>query len=129
MSTTDRVDAAAGSGTFDDRAADAITSYMAVLEDLPEVADDSERFVVVSDSGATYEVDRRAETCSCPDMLHRRPDNGCRHLQRVKYATAMVPIPGWVNREAIDPQLGQHLAASPRIATADGDTEVFEPDV
>ncbi|ELZ35394.1 hypothetical protein [Halorubrum tebenquichense] len=121
--------ASGGVGTFKDRAADALTSYMTVLEDLPEVADDSERFAVISDSGSQYIVDCRAGTCTCPDMLHRRPDGGCRHLRRVSFARGAVPIPGWVEREAIDPQLGQHLAASPRIATADGRTEVFEPDV
>jgi len=119
--------ASGGIGTFDDRAASALTSYMAVLEDAPEVVDKPECFAVVSDSGKQYIVDRAAETCTCPDMLHRRPDEGCRHLQRVMYATGMTVIPGWVDRSAIDAQLGQHLSASPRIAIADGRTEVFEP--
>jgi len=34
------------------------------------------------------------------------------------------PVPGSL---AIDDGLGQHLSADPRIATADGRTEVFEP--
>ena len=61
------------------------------------------------------------------DELHRAPDEGCKHRLRVAMACGERPIPGWVDVEAIDPQLGQHLAASPRIMTVDGRTEVFEP--
>jgi len=108
------------------RAADALTSFMTVLEDLPAVAGDSERFAVVSDSGTEYLVDRRSETCTCPDMLHRKPSGGCRHLQRVRFATGIAVIPEWVDRSAIDPQLGEHVSASPRIRTDDGSVEVFK---
>jgi hypothetical protein len=113
-------------GGFEKRSADALTSCMIVLEDLSEVADDPEKYAVVSDSGSMYIVDTRARTCDCEDMLFRRPDGGCRHLRRVDYARGAVPIPGWADRSAIDAQLGQHLTASPRIATAGGRTEVFE---
>ncbi|RLM60005.1 hypothetical protein DVK07_19985, partial [Halorubrum sp. Atlit-26R] len=71
-------------------------------------------------------VDAIADTCDCPDALHRAPDGGCKHRLRVALARGERPIPGWVDRSAIDEQLGQHLSASPLIATADGGTEVFE---
>ncbi|QHS17952.1 SWIM zinc finger family protein [haloarchaeon 3A1-DGR] len=108
---------------FSERAADALTSYMTVLEDLPKVADDPEQFIVVSNSGREYRVDLRAESCTCPDCLHR--GHTCKHIYRVRFATGRVPIPGWVNREAIDPQLGLHVSADPRIRTTTG-IEVFE---
>ena len=121
---SDAVDATTGPGTFDERAAKALTESMTVLDDrLEDVRD--EEFRVYTPTG-TYTVDMVAETCDCPDALHRGAR--CKHQRRVDYARGAVPIPGWAEREAIDPQLGQHLSASPRIATADGRTEVFDSD-
>jgi len=111
---------------FPDRAARALTEPMTVLDDSLDRDLRDEEFRVVTASG-TYTVDMVAETCDCPDALHRAPDSGCKHIQRVALARGERPIPGWVDRSAIDAQLGQHLSASPRIATADGRTEVFEP--
>ena len=113
-------------GSFEKRSADALTSCMIVLEDLSEVADDPEKYAVVSDSGSMYIVDTRARTCDCEDMLFRRPDGGCRHLRRIDYARGAVPIPGWVDRSAIDDDLGQHLAAEPLIVNVNGRTEVLD---
>jgi len=129
MSSADRsdaVDATTGPGTFDERAAKALTESMSVLDDRLDHELRDEEFLVVTPTG-TYHVDMVAETCDCPDALHRGVR--CKHQRRVDYARGAVPIPGWVDRSAIDEQLGQHLSASPRIATADGRTEVFEPDV
>ena len=124
MSKADAVDATTGPGTFDQRAAKALTESMTVLDERLEQDLRDEEFLVVTPTG-TYTVDAIAETCDCPDALHRGAR--CKHQRRVDYARGGVPIPGWVDRSAIDAQLGQHLSASPRIATADGRTEVFEP--
>ena len=119
----DAVDATTGPGTFDARAAKSLTESMTVLDDRLEQDLRDEEFRVYTSTG-TYTVDAIAETCDCPDALHRGAR--CKHQRRVDYARGAVPIPGWVDRSAIDPQLGQHLSASPRIATMDGRTEVFE---
>ena len=117
------VDATTGAGTFDERAAKALTESMTVLDDTLEGDLRDEAFRVYTPTG-TYTVDMVAETCDCPDALHRGAR--CKHQRRVDYARGAVPIPGWVDRSAVDEQLGQHLAASPRIATADGGTEVLD---
>ncbi|MDB2283681.1 hypothetical protein PM038_00125 [Halorubrum ezzemoulense] len=119
----DAVDATTGPGTFDERAAKALTESMTVLDGSLDHDLRDEEFRVYTPTG-TYTVDAIAETCDCPDALHRGAR--CKHQRRVDYARGAVPIPGWVDRSAVDEQLGQHLAASPRIATADGRTEVFE---
>ena len=111
---------------FGERAAKALTESMTVLDDSLDHDLRDEEFLVVTPTG-TYRVDASADTCDCPDALHRAPDEGCKHRLRVALARGERPIPGWVDRSAIDEQLGQHLSASPRIATADGRMEVFEP--
>jgi len=129
MSKADSVDSALSPGEFPERAARALTESMTVLDDRLDKDLRDEEFAVVTPTG-TYTVDAIAETCDCPDALHRAPDGGCKHIWRVTLARGHRPIPAWIDdRSAIDPQLGQHLSASPRIATADGRTEVFEPDV
>ncbi|WP_434521308.1 hypothetical protein [Halorubrum sp. AS12] len=125
MSKADAVDATTGAGTFDERAAKALTESMTVLDNRTFGDLRDEEFLVVTPTGS-YRVDAIADTCDCPDALHRAPDEGCKHRLRVALARGERPIPGWADRSAIDEQLGQHLAASPRIATADGRTEVFE---
>ncbi|KDS91177.1 hypothetical protein FK85_05480 [Halorubrum saccharovorum] len=113
-------------GQYGERAAKALTESMTVLDDQTFSELQDEEFLVVSPTG-TYRVDAIAETCDCPDALHRAPDEGCKHRLRVAFARGERPIPGWAIRSAIDKDLGQHLSADPRIATADGRTEVFEP--
>lgn len=121
--SAEAVDEMTGPGTFGERAAKALYESMSVLDNQTFSDLRDEVFLVVTPTG-TYEVDMVAESCDCPDALHRGAR--CKHQRRVSYARGSVPIPGWVDRTAIDEQLGQHLAASPRIATADGRTEVFE---
>ena len=117
--------APAPASDFSRRAAKALTESMTVLDDSLDHDLRDEEFLVVTPSG-TYRVDAIADTCDCPDALHRAPDEGCKHRLRVAFARGERPIPGWVDRSAVDAQLGQHLSASPRIATADGRTEVFD---
>ena len=124
MSKADMGDTAT-SPQFDERAAKALTESLSVLDSRTFNHLRNEEFLVVSPTG-TYTVDAIAETCTCPDALHRAPEQGCKHLQRVAFARGERPIPGWVDVEAIDSGLGQHVSASPLIATADGRTEVFE---
>lgn len=123
MSKAGSVDATTGAGTFDERAARSLTESMTVLDGRLEHDLRDEEFLVVTPTGS-YRVDAIAETCDCPDALHR--GSRCKHQRRVDYARGAVPIPGWVDRSAIDADLGQHLSASPRIATPEGRTEVFE---
>jgi hypothetical protein len=125
MSTADAGDTAT-SPRFDERAARALTEPMSVLDKRLGHDLRDEEFLVVTPTG-TYHVDAIAKTCDCPDALHRAPDEGCKHRLRVAMARGERPIPGWVDVEAIDDGLGQHLSANPRIATADGRTEVLEP--
>lgn len=83
----------------------ALTQYLTVLDDLPAVAGDDDRYVVVSQSGAEYLVDLRAGTCSCPDYQYR--GGRCKHIRRVEFATGARPIPAGV--DGVDPDLGRHL--------------------
>ncbi|MFC5278672.1 hypothetical protein ACFPM1_07875 [Halorubrum rubrum] len=118
-------ESASSTESFEDRAARALTEPMTVIDDRLDQSLRDEEFLVVTGSG-TYVVDMVAEACDCPDALHRAPDGGCKHIQRVALARGERTIPGWVDRSAIDPELGQHLTASPRIATPDGRTEVLD---
>ncbi|WP_176696686.1 hypothetical protein [Haloparvum sedimenti] len=101
---------------------------MTVLEDLPAVAGDSERLAVVSGSGRQYEVDLRAETCTCHDMLHRRPDRGCKHILRTLFSVGAKPIPAWADLDAVDSELGRHTRGDVLVKTQHGKTEVFTRD-
>ena len=122
MSKAESPDATTGPGTFDDRAVKALTEVMSVLDNALDHDLRDEEFLLVTPSG-TYRVDAIAETCDCPDALHRGVR--CKHQRRVDYARGAVPIPGWANREAIDDGLGQHLAADPLIVNMQGRTEVL----
>lgn len=83
----------------------ALTQYLTVLDDLPAVADDDERYVVVSESGAEYVVDAREGTCTCPDYSYRGAH--CKHLRRVEFATGERSVPAGI--DTIDPDLGRHV--------------------
>ena len=83
----------------------ALTQYLTVLDDLPSVAGDDDRYVVVSQSGAAYLVDLGEGSCTCPDYRYR--GGRCKHLRRVEFATGARQIPDGV--DAVDPDLGRHL--------------------
>lgn len=91
----------------------ALTECMTVLEDTPAVDGADGMFEVVSSSGSTYTVDLYGPACSCPDAQRR--DVTCKHARRVMFATGARPIPAWVQRDALDDQLGGAVAAMPRI--------------
>jgi hypothetical protein len=90
---------------LDDRDAAALTSYMTVVP----IADADDLYDVTSDSGSTYRVDLRFESCECGDARHRDPEGGCKHVRRAAFATGRREIPEWVDRDAVDPQLGEQI--------------------
>jgi len=54
---------------------------------------------------AEYCYDKYESDLSMIDNGHAR----CKHLRRVDYARGVEPIPTWVNRDAVDDELGQHV--------------------
>jgi len=82
----------------------ALTQYLTVLDDLPEVAGDENHYIVVSESGREYVVDAGEGSCSCPDYRYR--DVRCKHVRRVEFATGERPIPAGID---FDPDLGRHV--------------------
>lgn len=43
-----------------------------------------------------YTVDLRAETCDCADHKHRRPEDGCKHIRRVKLGLGLMAVPAGI---------------------------------
>jgi hypothetical protein len=72
----------------------ALTECMTVLPHAPEM------YEVVSGSGASYIVDARGGSCTCPDARYR--DRTCKHQRRVAYERGKESLPAWVNRAALD---------------------------
>jgi len=114
------VDATAGAGTFDKRAVRALTESMTVLPASLETDLDTDQYRVYRPDGV-YDVDMVAETCDCPDALHRGAR--CKHQRRVDFATGMTPVPPWVNFDAVDPGLGANFESGPVRAASDGGDE------
>jgi len=110
----------------DQRDTRALTECMTVLPETGQARGAPDLFVVVSASGREYLVDTREDACNCPDVMHRDPDGGCKHVRRVAFATGKRDIPPWVNRDIIDPYLGYHVDGSPKVAATDGGSDVVE---
>jgi hypothetical protein len=89
-----------------ERFAAALTEYMAVLPEEGVAADAPGLYAVVSQSGSQYIVDTEGRSCDCPDARHR--DRTCKHQIRALVASGEWPVPGWVERDAVDDQLGLH---------------------
>lgn len=87
---------------------------MSVLEGFG--ASEAGEYVVVSQSGSQYDVDVLTETCTCPDHEHRQ--NRCKHLRAVAFASGRREIPAWVDRDAIENTLGDHIEGGPVFADA-----------
>ena len=100
------------------RAVRALTQKMTVLPDTGRVKDAADLYLVVSESGAEYLVDAREGVCECPDYQHRKPEKGCKHIQRIGYATGTTQIPEWVNPAEIDSQLGAQTNATVAVSPA-----------
>jgi hypothetical protein len=112
-----------GSTDFTERDARALSEYMAVLADTDRARGADDLFLVVSESGSEYLVDVRTHSCECGDATHR--DVRCKHQRRVAFATGRREIPPWVNRDAIDDQLGEHVDAAPQLVATDGGSDVI----
>ena len=110
-----------GNHTIDARDVRALTEVMSVLDDI-EPGEDI--YTVVSGSGKQYTVDVRSGSCTCPDFEHNLPverEDGttrytCKHVARVTYEISARPIPGWVDTDALDDQIGIHIDATPVVA-------------
>ena len=94
---------------LDDRDVKALTEYMSVLPHVRSTEKQDGMYSVVSESGRTYTVDVDLGACDCDDAFYRQPDGGYKHVRRVRFATGRRSIPEWVNREAVDDQLGEHV--------------------
>lgn len=90
----------------------ALSECMTVLPDGPDL------FTVVGENGGTYTVDVREGRCTCPDHRHREVT--CKHLHRVRFAIGAKSIPGWVDADAVDSHLGEHVEGGPKVAVTDG---------
>jgi hypothetical protein len=89
---------------LDDRDVRALTEYMTTIP----IANAPDLYDVVSSSGRTYRVDARDGSCECAYARHR--DTECKHIRRARFAAGDREIPEWVDREAVDPQLGEQIA-------------------
>jgi hypothetical protein len=94
---------------LDDRDVRALTECMTTLSDIDMLEYAEGLYMVVSESGRSYTVDVETEACTCDDSFYRQPEGGCKHVRRVQFATGRRSIPEWVNRDAVDDQLGQHI--------------------
>jgi len=92
---------------LDERDVRALTEYLTVLNDIGRGRGADNLFLVVSESGSEYLVDRRTGRCGCPDAEHRDPDGGCKHVRRVAFVTGARPVPDGL--QGVDPQLGAHV--------------------
>jgi hypothetical protein len=100
------------------RAARALTECMTVL------AEGGDIYTVVGQNGGTYTVDAREGRCTCPDAEYR--DATCKHQRRVAFATGERSVPAWVDTDAVDPQLGEHVDGGPRQVATDGGSDVID---
>lgn len=74
-------------------------------------------YKVLTESGTSYRVDALEGRCTCPDKQYNLEDGGlCKHERRVRFATGERAIPAWVNADAVDPLLGEHIDGTPRAA-------------
>ena len=102
-----------------DREVRALTEPMVTLDDVGPVKDSPGLYEVTSTS--TYIVDMDTNDgphCTCKDHEYRGVD--CAHIERVRFATCRKPIPAWVDTDALDDQLGEHIDETPRVAMTDG---------
>lgn len=98
---------------LDDRDVRALTESMTVLPEAPDLYD-----VVGQNGNGSYTVDLRDGRCTCPD--HKYRGVRCKHLRRVAFATGERPLPAWIDCDAVDALLGEHVDATPHVAATDG---------
>lgn len=105
---------------LDDRDIRALLTPMTVIDNCGDVAGINGLFEVTTDSGSCYTVSLRGDgECTCPD--HKYRDVRCKHIRRCEFEIGVRAIPGHVNLDTLDDQLGMHVTeGEPRIAMADG---------
>jgi hypothetical protein len=81
----------------------ALSELLAVYEFAPAM------YWVYSEEGREYTVDAETRACTCPDAQYNDPKGGCKHARRVALWRGDEQIPAWVNLEAVDPLLVEHL--------------------
>jgi predicted nucleic acid-binding Zn finger protein len=86
-----------GNERIDSRTERALTQYLTVLADVGRAKGADDLFLVVSQSGTEYLVDRREGRCTCPDHEHRGVR--CKHLRRVAFATGERAVPAFQRPE------------------------------
>jgi len=84
---------------LDGRDVAALTEPMDVYVDDPATTDDQ---VAVYNHGERRIVTPDVPVCDCPDMVHRRPVEGCKHIRRVEYILGSREIPPGVDETALD---------------------------
>lgn len=94
----------------------ALTECMSVLDGFGDAT--AGEYVVVSESGSQYDIDVLVGTCTCPDHEYRGVR--CKHLRGAEFASGRREIPEWVDRDAINNTLGDHIDAGPVFADAVG---------
>jgi len=110
--------AAVKSAALDDRSVRALTEKMSVCSGVGQARDAPEMYLVTTESGSEYLVDAHEGRCTCPDSQHR--DVRCKHQRRVVFATGEQGLPAWIDSDAIDSQLGEHVDGTPRVTATDG---------
>jgi len=122
---------------LDDRTERALTEPLsAVSVDGTPLEGDETIVSIESHSGESYDVDVREGRCSCPDMRHREPEGGCKHVRRARVALGRDTVDARTLRAVdVDDTLGAS-APGPRVATSDGgvvggdvDSDTDEPTV
>lgn len=83
---------------LDKRDVAALTEHMDIYADDPATRDEQ---VAVYNKGTRYIADPGTGVCDCPDMLHRRPDGGCKHLRAIWFARGDKQIPAGVDQTAL----------------------------
>lgn len=129
MSTNTTAEENGSVESLDERDARALTEYMSVLDNVGRARDAPGFYTAVGQNGGTYLVDVETGSCECPDHEYRAESlgpNGCKHERRVAFATGERSIPAWVDRDEIDPHLGEHVDGEVRFVATDGGQAVLD---
>lgn len=125
--TTDRLKDVSTDERIDDRDIRALTTPMTVIDNAGDVRDADDMYEVTTDSGSAYIVDLRTESCECPDHEYRGVR--CKHIRRAAFESGRRAIPAWVDFEAVDDQLGEHIeSGEPRVVATDGGVATADVD-
>ncbi|MDS0220873.1 hypothetical protein NDI54_05830 [Haloarcula sp. S1AR25-5A] len=118
---------AATAESIDPRTRKALEQYLTVTPDVGRARGAEDLVLVTSESGSSYLVDVREDSCECPDAEYR--DIECKHVKRARFSLALDAIPADAAAACdVDPDLGQHCDADLRFAAADGGIIVADDD-